>query len=397
MATMPLLTRLYAPEDFGALAVFAALHAILAGLFTLKYDLSIILPAGDDKALDLTLLTVTLSALLSSLLFAGVAVGHLAFGALPPYYLLLPLSTLLAAGYTCGQQWGARKGDYGRFARSQVVNATANVATGVMLAIAASLVLGNLVAAFVTGLGAGLAYLMYDSWRNRAELKLADRFARLVATAREYRRFPLYVLPSSLMMTLGISGPPFVLQALFSLQEVGHYAIASRFLLIPGALVGGAVSEAFRPELVDRINRGEQVSSFVLRTTWRLMLVAIPFFALFFLIAPMLFSFLFGEDYRLSGILSRYLALGVLAQFIAQPLGYVFVATHNVRLGLFLQSTLTMLSLIGLVVGGLYGGLEEALLLSSFLTFAVASVLVLLAQRCCRAIDRALPSRHADA
>jgi len=130
MATMPLLTRLYAPEDFGALAVFTALYAILAGLFTLKYDLSIILPVGDEKALDLTLLTVTLSVVLSSLLFAGVAVGHFAFGALAPYYLLLPLSTLLAAGYTCGQQWGARKGDYGRFARSQVLNAAANVATG---------------------------------------------------------------------------------------------------------------------------------------------------------------------------------------------------------------------------------------------------------------------------
>ena len=40
----PLLTRLYEPEDFGALAVFTALYAIVAGVFTLKYELSIILP-----------------------------------------------------------------------------------------------------------------------------------------------------------------------------------------------------------------------------------------------------------------------------------------------------------------------------------------------------------------
>lgn len=35
----PLLTRLYSPEEFSALAVFAAAYAIFVGLFTLKYDL----------------------------------------------------------------------------------------------------------------------------------------------------------------------------------------------------------------------------------------------------------------------------------------------------------------------------------------------------------------------
>ena len=190
------------------------------------------------------------------------------------------------------------------------------------------------------------------------------------------------------MMALGISAPPFILQTFFSLQEVGYYAIASRFLLIPAALIGGAVAEAFRPEIVERMNRGEEVSRFVRGTTWRLLLIALPSFALFFVVAPIAFAFLFGEEYRLSGILARYLTLGALAQFIAQPFAYVFVATNNVRLGLFLQTTLTILSLFGLVVGGFYGGLEHALLFSALLTFAVSVALVFLAHRCCRVVDR---------
>lgn len=392
LAATPLLTRLYRPEDFGALAVFMALHAIIAGLFTLKYELSIILPRDDDKAVELTALTVSISLLLSLLLMAALGAGH--FGAGMPahgYYLLLPLSAVLSAAYTCAQQWGARANDYSRFARSQVLNAVVNVGTTLLLAVVATGLSGSLMAGFVVGLGAGLAYLGYGFWRaHGARRGTAVHLAGLAAAAREYRHFPLYVLPSTFIATLGLSAQPFLLQAMFSMKEVGYYAIASRFLLVPGALIGGAVAEAFRPEFVDRLQRGLEVSSFLRRTLRKLALFALPIFGIFFLVAPPLFELLFGNVYRESGTLSRYLCVGVLAQFVSQPFGYVFVATGHVRLGLLVQSIATAVPLVGLVLGGLSGRIEDALLLSSLLTLAACALLVGLAYRCCKLNDRAL-------
>lgn len=385
----PLLTRLYGPEDFGALAVFTALHAIVTVSFTLKYDLSIILPKDHDTAVRLTALTVSVSLLFSSALLAALLIGHFGFGVpAHAHYLLLPLSAVLGATYTCAQQWGARANDYRHFARSQVLNAATSVSTALLLAVIATGLIGGLVAGFVAGLAAGLIYLWHGRRAARGEQpRPAIAIATLIDSAREYRRFPMYVLPSTFLAVLGQSAQPFLLQAMFSLREVGYYAIASRFLLVPGALIGGAVAEAFRPEFVDRLQRGLAVTPFLRNTLRKLALFALPVFGIFFLVAPSLFGLVFGSTYVESGVLSRYLCLGVFAQFISQPFGYVFVATGHVRLGLLTQIVMTTLPLAGLTVGGLTRNLEHALLLSSLLTVASCAAMVGLAYRCCRQND----------
>lgn len=387
----PLLTRLYSPEEFGALAVFAAAYAIFVGLITLKYDLSIILPSNHDKAVDLTVLTLLISLILSIALLTLIGVSHFSLGVPAQwYFFLLPLSTILGSAYTCAQQWSARTSDYRRFARSQVLNSLVNVGTSVLLAIVTDNLFGSLVVGFVAGLAAGLIYLSIKFLRTSVVARLHNfRLSGLVTTAMEFKRFPMYVLPSSLLATLGMNAPPFLFQAMFSLQEVGYYAIANRFLLAPSSLVGGAVAEAFRAEFVDRQKRGIKNAVFFRNTLRKLVLVAVPVFGGFFLIAPSLFALLLGEDYRDSGVLARYLCIGVLAQFISQPFHYVYVATGHVRLGLLIQSAVTVLPILAIILGGLSGSMERAVLFAALLTFVLSVLLVGLAYRSCKHSDSA--------
>ncbi|WP_296527368.1 oligosaccharide flippase family protein [Rhodoferax sp.] len=385
----PILTRLYGPEEFGALAVFAAAYAIFVGLITLKYDYSIILPRNHDKAVDLTVLTLSISLVLSLIFLALLGVSHLSLGVpMQWYFFLLPLSTILGSAYTCAQQWCARASDYRPFARSQVMNSLVNVGTSVLLAIATAKLSGSLVMGFVAGLTAGLLYISIKFLRSSVGNRFLNfRLSRLANTAMEFKRFPLYVLPSSLLATLGMNAPPFLFQTMFSLQEVGYYAIANRFLMVPSSLVGGAVAEAFRAEFVDRHKLGIKNAVFFRNTLRKLVLVALPIFGSFSLIAPSLFALLLGETYRDSGVLSRYLCIGVLAQFISQPFHYVFVATGHVRLGLFIQSALTVLPVLAIILGGLSGSMERAVLFAALLTFVLSVLLVGLAYRCCKHSD----------
>lgn len=46
----PLLTRLYTPEDFGLLAVYASLLGLIAVIASLRYELAIPLPTDDTEA-----------------------------------------------------------------------------------------------------------------------------------------------------------------------------------------------------------------------------------------------------------------------------------------------------------------------------------------------------------
>jgi O-antigen/teichoic acid export membrane protein len=389
MGATPFLTRLYGPEEFGALALFAAAYAIAVGLITLKYDLSIILPSEHDKAVQLTALTLSISLILSLVFLFGLFISYFTIS-IPNhwYFFLLPFCLILGAAYTCSQQWCARENDYRRFSHSQIINSLVNVSVSLLLAISAFKLIGGLVIGFVAGLAVGLLYVAGTHLRlSLDDLRLKFGWSNLVTAAFEFKHFPMYVLPAALLATLGMNAPPFVFERMFSLQQVGYYAIASRFLMAPSAFVGGAVAEAFRAEFVDRQKRGVENTVFFINTLRKLIFLAFPIFSGFFVVAPSLFALLLGEPYRDSGVLSRYLCIGIFAQFIAQPFLYVFVATGYTRLGLLMQSALTILPLIGLILGGLSGKIEYAVLFSASLTFALSAILIGLAYRCCKHDD----------
>ena len=53
VAVMPVVTRLYSPDDLGALAVFRSIIATLAVVATLRYQTAIPVPKDDDDAVSL--------------------------------------------------------------------------------------------------------------------------------------------------------------------------------------------------------------------------------------------------------------------------------------------------------------------------------------------------------
>ena len=61
VAASPLLTRLYTPEHFGTLGLFLALSSFLAAIIAWRYHLAILLPEGDDEAINLAILSFLLA------------------------------------------------------------------------------------------------------------------------------------------------------------------------------------------------------------------------------------------------------------------------------------------------------------------------------------------------
>ena len=75
----PILSRLFAPEAFGVLGLFTAISGIIGAMVCLRYDLAIMLPRQDKKAVNLfagSLLSAALISFLCAVLI-GIAGQHL--------------------------------------------------------------------------------------------------------------------------------------------------------------------------------------------------------------------------------------------------------------------------------------------------------------------------------
>lgn len=380
-AATPVLTRLYAPDAFGVYAVYAGLHAIVAGLFTLKYDVAVVLPADAHAARRLTVLTLALSTGFSLLLLVGLLAWWGMAGRHPPWqYLGLPFGAVSAAALTVAQQWAARANDYRDFARAQVIGALINVVVAIGAGAAAGGAVPGLIAAFVLGQLASVAFM---TWRFGPDWTLPS-VAELGAVAREFRDFPAHVLPSRLLLTVGTGIQPTVLERLFSIDDVGQYALANRMLLTPGAFIGGAISEAFRAELVARVRERRANEALTLAVLGRAAAIAALLVAGLVAVGPTLFGMVFGERYAAAGSVARWLAPAAFAQFVVMPLNHVLIAYGKTRLELAVQAFANVVPLLVLVGAaalglGFAGSLlawSGALVVALLVTFAVARVVL---------------------
>ncbi|WP_366556744.1 lipopolysaccharide biosynthesis protein [Aquibaculum sediminis] len=355
----PLLTRLYGPEDFGLLAAFAALMAILAVISNLRYQFAIPLPANDLEAahvLGLCLAAVLGLALLSLVivaLFAAPVAALLHLPALADYLWLLPLGLLLAGIYEAFMYWAIRERGFPVIARTRLYQGLVTVAIqlGGFLLGPLALLLGH-----VAGNGAGVVGLGEVAVRKRWSLFRRVRPAGLWRAAVRYRRFPLFSTWSGAFNTLSTQVPPLLFAALFSPAAAGLYALAQRVLALPMSVVGQAVSDAFFTDAAEARRSGD-LSGLVTKIYEKLVQVAMPPALVLVLAGPQLFALVFGTEWHQAGSFAQWMAPWLLFQFVTSPLSLLFDVLEKQVDEMLFQLGLLLGRVLALFIGYWMGSL----------------------------------------
>ncbi|AJE48780.1 Polysaccharide biosynthesis protein [Celeribacter indicus] len=126
LALMPLLTRIYAPEDFGTLSVYTAFVLLFQPLLSMRFVMAIPLPRRDATAINILALSLLVAAVLylclsAALLFAPSQVLALTEAELlRPYVWLILLSLPFIVFSEAMSAWATRKRRYGAMAKSEI-------------------------------------------------------------------------------------------------------------------------------------------------------------------------------------------------------------------------------------------------------------------------------------
>lgn len=338
---MPLLTRLYTPEEFGLLAVFLAVLALLLVVSSLRYELAIPLPrnAGSARqllylALAINLFVAVLSLLVVSLFRDDIA-RLMKMPHLSTYLWLLPFGILFAGTFKALSYWAIRNKDYTIIGRTKILQSLANVATQVLTGLAGLGAFGLMVGQ-VVGQSAGVLRLASGA-RFREGFSLARlNSIRSKALLWRHRHFPKYDAPAATVDVLSVQLPNMLLAALFSPSVAGFYLLADRFLSAPMGLLGRAVGQVLFGSSRDAIQKGT-LDRLAVKTIAALSaIVLLPAIVLFFW-AGDLFAWIFGETWRESGLYASWLILGLSVQFIYSPISMVLMATEGQKVNLFIH------------------------------------------------------------
>jgi O-antigen/teichoic acid export membrane protein len=359
----PILTRLYTPEDFGLLAVYASLLALIGVISSLRYELAIPLPEDDVEAANvavLSLLLVVISTLLTSILviMLGTPIANLlGVPVLANYLWLLPLGILLTGAYTVFNYWSVRTKRFTTIAKTKLSQALATLAIQL-----AAFKLGGiaLLLGQVAGQGVGTTSLARPALAVPAFRQVS--WGGIKYAAVRYRRFPIFSSWEGLSNTAGMQLPPMMFAALFSPAAAGLYALANRVLSLPMSLVGSAIGQVFFANAAEA-HRAGKLGPLVQQLHAKLAHIGFPPALLLMLLGPDLFAFVFGENWRQAGEFARWMAPWLYLVFVSSPLSTVFSVTEQLKQALAFQLILLVSRVGAIVLGAWLGDLMLTIIL----------------------------------
>ncbi|WP_461393248.1 lipopolysaccharide biosynthesis protein [Deferrisoma sp.] len=381
--SLPLLTRLYSPEDFGLLAAYTAVLSVLSVIACLRYEIAIPLPDSDTDGLAL-LVGAILSAgfvaalcLVPALFFPVQAARLIGQPGLAPYLWLVPAGVFATAVYNALQYWASRKSRFPLIARTRVSRAlggsVVQLALGVIAPRAVWLILGQIVQS-----GAGIGPLARAIWRSDKNTIRKLTPAKVYWQLRSQRRFPIFSVPEALFNTAGVQVPVLAIGAIAGQHEIGYLYLGMRVMGLPIGIVGRSVAQVFVAEAPARARAGT-LRRYVWKNIWTLFRVGAPPAIALGLSAPWMFSSLFGADWNRAGFLTALMTPWFLLQFMVSPVSMALHVVGKQSLACILQAGGVILRVGVVLIVAWTGvhGVSEAFAISSAAFYATYLLIVM--------------------
>ncbi|PSR18714.1 hypothetical protein C8255_05980 [filamentous cyanobacterium CCP3] len=322
----PILRRIFSPEEFGVLALYISISSLAVIFGTGQYHIAVVLPKRQKDAVNivaLCILTGSIVSLLSlmALILYGLFPGNLEYQSTWIYFV--PLKVLTASSILALDAWTIRKKRFSALAKARISQSflmvIVNISGGLFGFGTYALLIGSAAGDIVH-----LGYLGILSWHKEKSYLMTVNWGSLKTQALEYRKFPLYSLPSSLISTAGSEMPIFLLNGFFGKTVLGYLSLTQRMIAVPTAIISTAILDVFKERASAEYRVLGNCKKTFQKTFKALLLISSLLVLSIVFLSPLLIRLVFGEEWANSAYYARALSPYFFFSFLVSPLTYVF-------------------------------------------------------------------------
>jgi O-antigen/teichoic acid export membrane protein len=356
----PVLARLYDPQDFGLLSVYAAIMLVLLAVASLRFDYAIPIAADPDEAIHLLALSVVLAVVASLILAFVVALWGeqiaTALGAAGfiPFLWILPIGLMVASAAQALASWAVYHRSFPQLGRMRglqgLAQAVSQIVFGLLRAGPFGLILGDLL-----GRTLGTEQLFRSlSATLRTTPVSRDRLAHY---ARQRWPFARVMTVASLLNMLSLQAPFLLIPGLFDIGSAGQFFLAYRVLVLPASLVAAAVSQVFFGEASVRRGDPQRLHDLAYNLAVSLFVFAIPTYVIVMVCGQALIVTLFGQQWAEAGQFAQVLAPSLILWAVASPISALLLIGRRERESLAFTAVELTIRVSALLIGAAAGSL----------------------------------------
>jgi len=330
LISIPILARIYAPEDYGVLALYVSFVAILTPIMTLRYVQAIPLPKRDVIAFNLFSvcfkLIVGFSLVLAIILalWGEKILGWFNMEALMPWRWLIVLGAAGTSLYELFSLWATRKRQYKVIAKTQFNQSLIGNIVKIALGLLAFKSSGMIVGQFLSQSAGITNFIKYGRDDFKKYLPKIQR-SKEKFVVQFYQDFVWFRLPSQFLMILSVQAPVMMMAALYGKESTGQLSLSMMALSLPVSLIGGAMAKAYYAEIAN-IGRNNiaKIRQITYSVQKKLFAIGMPIAIAAFFLAQPLFILVFGEKWSMAVRYAAILSPCMLFAFTSAPLVQVF-------------------------------------------------------------------------
>lgn len=385
LAAIPVLSRLYTPDDFGVFGLYSSLLGIFGVAACLRLELAIPLPKNKRQAAQVLAAGAMALTTTSVIILIMVAIGRtyiadlLEAPQLENLLWLLPISVLGYGLYELLNYWATRHGRFKSLAISHVLRAGGVTGTQVgsvaLIGGAVGLALGQLTGQWITNIVLAWQTLR----RDRGVLVSGFKISRIRRQAKRYRSFPVHGAPQAILNSASQAIPAIMLGWLFNPAIVGFYVMAQRIVSAPMTLVSQALRQAMLPYFSRQHQAGSSLRPILWKYTSGLALIGLPALVTLVFFGEDLFAVILGDQWRTAGKYSSLLAPWLWTNMLNPPTTIVLITLEKQKIQLAAETGLITSRILSLVIGALKNSPELSIILFSASGTAFNLAMLLLA------------------
>ena len=330
--------EIYSPEVFGNYGLLTSIITIFSMAASLKYEAAIpITEEADDRFhiawVALLSLALTTAVLGVAFLVAGSSIlRFLKAEPLLPYVHLVVLGIFAKSLFQIGQfvlvSWRA----FSKLSRLKVAQAI--LIQGIMIGYgfySASL-MGLYLGFFVGNLLTGLLSIQLLLKKTKQL-----RWTSLKEVAFRYGKFPAINAPATLISSFANQLPVLMLSRYAGPEIVGFYTFAIKLVEAPMNVVTQSVSQVYVEAASKAYHAGGNALYHAFKNTLEKMaLIGIGPAIAAFIFSPWVVSFVFGEEWRMAGVVVQIIIAMKYLQFINAPISTTYSIIDKQELTLYL-------------------------------------------------------------
>jgi len=321
----PIITRLYNPSDLGLAGILIAFVGFASVGVGLCYELAIV-SARNQREADSILMAALLFCIPTSIV-AGVLMlvmirrNILSFEMLPTWSVPLAVLGLIFIGvFTSLRYWFIRKADFSSVGSALIAQGAGRATVSVALGFGHAGWVGLLLAE-LSGRALGIGRMMREVGPHLVKILVPLDLGFYGHTLRRNWKFPVIVLPSSLIDSMSTALPVTVISWLFGAAAAGEFVLVNRVARLPAGLIAASVADVFHSH-ISRVFMGDpaQVRPTLWRAAKKLGLISGAIYLPLAVLGPFAFGVIFGRSWSNAGIIMTILSPAMFVSTIVSPL-----------------------------------------------------------------------------